>query len=192
MQPGKQNKAVATLSRAVAVPVLDRLIARMEVSRTYPMPMVSMLSFWAGLIGLTVIHKVTGAAPVILARSCGVAWLLVVGLELGRDMWAQRHRYASPRWLRAVDAAVGNDVTVHALAALIKRHEHDPDYVVTRSDLRFEIQAERARRRDAARRAEGFRLVETSEGASEQASVDAERRQRARARRAARRAQAPA
>lgn len=191
MQPGKQNKAVAPLPKPAGVSALDWLIARMEVSRTYPMPVMSILSFWAGLIGLTVIHKVTGATPVVLARSCGVAWLLVVGLELGRDMWAQRHRYASPRWLRAVDAAVGNDVTVHALAALIRRHEHDPDYVVTRAYLRSAVQAERTLRRDAAHRAEGFRLVETV-GVSARANVDAGQGRRARARRAERRAQAPA
>jgi NaMN:DMB phosphoribosyltransferase len=95
----------------------------------------------AGMIGFAVIAKVTGTKPLLGGRIYGAAWLLVVGLELGRDMWAQRHRYASTRWLRAVDAAVGSDVTVHALADLARRREHDPVYVVTRPDLRSAVQA---------------------------------------------------
>lgn len=170
--------------------MLDRLIARMEVSRTYPFPVVSILSFWAGLIALTIVNKMTGAAPVTAGRLYVLVWLVVVGLELGRDVWVQRHRYASPRWLQAVEAAVGHDVTVHALAELIRQHEHEPDYVVTRSDLRFAVQQERSRRRDAARRAEGFQLVEAPTIDAAQVARDEERRRRARERRAARQGRA--
>ena len=87
---------------------------------------------------------------------------------------------------------MGHEVTVHALAALIRQHEHVLDYVVTRSDLRFEVQAERVRRREAARRAEGFRLVEAPVIDAAQVARDEERRRRARERRAARQGRAPA
>jgi len=166
--------------------MLDRLIARMEVSRTYPLPVISILTFWPGLIALMIVTQMTGAAPVTAGRLYVLAWLVVVGLDLGRDVWVQRHRYASPRWLQAVEAAVGHDVTVHALAALIRQHRHDPNYVVTRSDLRFAIQQERAQRREAARRAEGFQLVEAPTIDAAQVARDEERRGRARERRAAR------
>ena len=182
MQPDGRMTVGAITDRTDAVPVLDRLLARMEVSRTYPFPVFSFVLLWVGMIGFAVIAKVTGAQPVLAGRIYAALWLLVVALELGRDMWAQRHRYASPRWLRAVDAAVGNDVAVHALADLIRRRQYDPDYVVTRSDLRSAVQAERARRRETARRAEGFRLVEEPVGVR----ADAEQRRRARDRRATR------
>ncbi|WP_298273826.1 MULTISPECIES: hypothetical protein [Alphaproteobacteria] len=172
--------------------MLDRLIARMEVSRTYPIPVGSILTFWPGLIALTAVGKLTGAAPVTAGRLYVLAWLVVMGLELGRDVWVQGHRYASPRWLQAVEAAVGRDVTLHALAELIRQHQHEPDYVVTRSDLRFAIQQERARRREAARRAEGFQLVEAPTIDAVQVARDEERRRRARERRAARQGREPA
>ena len=181
-----QNEVGAIVLRTAHVAMLDRLIARMEVSRTYPVPVVSILTFWAGLIVLTTVEKVTETTPVAAGRLYAVAWALVVGFELGRDVWAQRHRYASPRWLQAVEAAVGHDVTVYALADLIRQHEHEPDYVVTRSDLRFTIQQERARRREAARRAKGFQLVEAPTIDTAQVARDEERRRRARERRAAR------
>lgn len=187
MRSDGQNEVSAIVNRADHVLILDRLIARMEVSRTYPMPVVSLLTFWAGLIALTIVAKMTGAAPVTAGRLCVLAWLVVVGLELGRDIWVQRHRYASPRWLQAVEAAVGHDVTVHALAELIRQHQHELNYVVTRSDLRFAIQQERARRREAARRAEGFQLVEAPTIDAVQVARDEERRRRARERRAAKR-----
>lgn len=186
MRSDEQNKICAILDRAAHVPMLGRLIARMEVSRTYPVPVVSILSFGAGLIALTIVEKMTGAAPVTAGRLYVLAWLVIVGLELGRDVWVQRHRYASPRWLQAVEGAVGCEVTVHALAELIRQHQHDPDYVVTRSDMRFAVQQERARRREAARRAEGFQLVEAPTIDAAQIVRDEERRRLARDRRAAR------
>ena len=192
MEDDRIAEKCASADREASIPVLDRFVARLEVSRTYPCPVVSILTFWAGLIALTVVDKVTGTTPLVASRLYAVAWALVVGLELGRDVWVQRHRYASPRWLQAVDAAVGHEVTVHALAALIRQHEHVLDYVVTRSDLRFEVQAERVRRREAARRAEGFRLVEAPVIDAAQVARDEERRRRARERRAARQGRAPA
>ncbi len=186
MRSDWQKVVGAIVDRAAHVPMLDRLIARMEVSRTYPFPVISILTFWLGLIALTIIGKMTGAAPVTAGRLYVLAWLGVLGLELGRDVWVQRHRYASPRWLQAVEAAVGHDVTVYAVADLIRQHEHEPDYVVTRSDLRFTIQQERARRREAARRAKGFQLAEAPTIDTAQVARDEERRRRARERRAAR------
>lgn len=187
MQPDGHAAVGAPIGIAERVPVLDRLIARMEVSRTYPFPVFSFLLLWSGIIGFEAIARVTGTQHVLAARFYGAAWLLVVILELGRDMWAQRHRYASLRWVRAVDAAVGKDVAVHALADLVQRHQHESDYVVTRADLRSAVQREKARRRDTSRRAEGVRLVKKPIDTGLQA--DTERRRRARERRAARRVQ---
>lgn len=115
MEDDRIAEKCASADREASIPVLDRFVARLEVSRTYPCPVVSILTFWAGLIALTVVDKVTGTTPVVASRLYAVAWALVVGLELGRDVWVQRHRYASPRWLQALDAAVGHEVTVHAL-----------------------------------------------------------------------------
>ena len=143
------------------VSFLDRLIARWEVSRLAFLPLtVSMVSLWAGLVGLAIVAKITGTKPVFAGKILGVVWLAAAALEIGRNVWTMRHRYASPRWLRGISGAVGDELVVHGLASLIERHRHEPDYVVTRSDMVHAIQAERARLRDVARRAEGFRLVE--------------------------------
>lgn len=109
---GRSVEAAKLPVQVSNVPMLDRLIARMEVSRTYPLPVISILTFWLGLIALTIIGKMTGAAPVAAGRLYVLVSLALVSLELGRDVWVQRHRYASPRWLHAVKAAVGHDVTV--------------------------------------------------------------------------------
>jgi biopolymer transport protein ExbB/TolQ len=95
-----------------------------------------------------------------------VVWVALLVTELGRGLWTLRHRYASPRWLRSVYAAVGDDVAVHALAELMRQHRYEPNYVILRSDMASAVQQERAKRRDAARRAEGVRLVEEPEAAS--------------------------
>ena len=57
--------------------MLDRLIARMEVSRTYPLPVISILTFWPGLIALMIVTQMTGAAPVTAGRLYVLAWLVV-------------------------------------------------------------------------------------------------------------------
>lgn len=153
-----------TSGTADRVSFLDRLIARWEVSRLAFLPLtVSMVSLWAGLVGLAIVAKITGVKPVFAGRILCVMWLVAAALEIGRNVWTMRHRYASPRWLRSVSVAVGDEIVVHALASLIERHRHEPDYVVTRSDMVHAVQAERARLRDMARRAEGFRLVEPPE-----------------------------
>jgi hypothetical protein len=77
-------------------------------------------------------------------------------------------------------------VAVGALAHLIRCHDYEPDYVVKRSDMMIAVQQQRNKRREAARRAEGVRLVEARATPDPKAQADAERRRRARARRAAR------
>lgn len=108
-----------------------------------------------------------------------------------RGIWTLRHRYASPRWLRAVHAAVGDDLAVHALAELMRQHRYEPDYVLLRSDMTSAVQQERARRKDVVRRAEGIRVMEEPDPASGLKAeagdprIAEEQRARARERRAA-------
>ncbi|MGW8142491.1 hypothetical protein [Sphingomonas zeae] len=110
---------------------------------------------------------------------------------MGRGIWTLRHRYASPRWLRAVHAAVGDDLAVHALAELIRQHRYEQGYVLLRSDMTSAVQQERARRKDATRRAEGIRVMAEPDPASgleaegSDPRIAEERRARARERRAA-------
>lgn len=149
------------------VPVLDRLIARWEVSRLNIVPYaISVVSFWPMLIVMIGVAKAIGVKPLVLGRGMLVVWVALLVTEMGRGFWTLRHRYASPRWLRAVHAAVGDDVAVHALADLIRQHRYEPDYVVLRYDMASAVQQERARRKDAARRDEGVRLVEEAEPVS--------------------------
>ncbi|WP_139198057.1 hypothetical protein [Sphingomonas gellani] len=102
------------------VPLLDRLVARWEISRLAVLPIViSFSSLWACLIGLGVIGKISGTKPVLAGRILVVIWIVLAGLELGRGLWTMRHRYASPRWLRGVNAAVGDEVVARNQ---IKRH----------------------------------------------------------------------
>lgn len=148
------------------VPVLDRLIARWEVSRLNIVPYaISVVSFWPMLIVMIGVAKAIGVKPLVLGRAMLVVWVALLVAEMGRGFWTLRHRYASPRWLRAVHAAVGDDVAVHALADLIRQHRYEPDYVVLRYDMASAVQQERARRKDAARRDEGVRLVEEADPA---------------------------
>lgn len=173
------------------VPVLDRLIARWEVSRLNIVPFViSVMSFWPMLIVTIAIAKAIGAKPIVLSRGMFVVWVALLVTEMGRGLWTLRHRYASPRWLRAVHAAIGDDVAVHALAELMRRHRYEPDYVVLRSDMTSAVEQERAKRKDAAQRDEGVRLVEelapTLEPGRTVSRISEEQRARARERRAAR------
>jgi len=150
----------STTDRA-EVPRLDRLVARLEVSRLATVPLgLSILSVWPLFLlvcGLQTLTGVRAAVPVLIAAA---GWCVLAGCEVTRRIWTTRHPYASPRWLRGVRAAVGDDLAVRALAYLIQQHDHDPDYVVKRSDIMTAVQVELADRREAQRRAEGFRLVE--------------------------------
>ncbi|WP_047867268.1 hypothetical protein [Sphingomonas paucimobilis] len=82
-----------------------------------------------------------------------VLWVALFVTEMGRGLWTLWHRYASPRLLRGVHGAVGNDLAVHALAELMLQHRYELNYVLLRSDTTSAVQQERVRRKDAARRA---------------------------------------
>lgn len=167
----------------------DRLVARWEVSRLACVPFsFSILFVWPFFATLWVFQTLTGIRSAELALAVLASWGVLAGLDVARSIWLLHHPYASPRWLRAVRAAVGEDVALGAFAHLIRCHDHEPDYVVKRSDMMIAVQVQRNERREAKRRAEGFRLVEVSALAQPdlKALADAERRRRARERRAAR------
>lgn len=171
------------------VPVLDRLVARWEVSALATVPFsLSILSVWPLFLLVYAFQTLTGVRSLIPVLVVFAGWCVLAGLDVARSVWTLRHPYASPRWLRSIHAAVGDDLAVRALALLIRRHDHEPDYVVRRSDMIIAVQVERKELREAERRAEGFRLLEPSAPVQPdpKAVVDAERRQRARERRAAR------
>ena len=74
----------------------------------------------------------------------------------------------------------------------MRQHRYEPDYVVLRSDMASAVQQERAKHRDAVRRAERVRLVEEPEAASSSelgrtvSRISEAQRARARERRAGR------
>jgi len=171
------------------VPLLDRLIACLEVSPLATVPfslsILSVAPLFLLLCGFQALSGIRSAVPVLVVAA---GWCVLAGFDVARNVWTMRHPYASPRWLRSVHAAVGDDLAVRALAYLIRRYDHEPDYVVKRSDMMTAVQVERNERREAQRRAEGFRLVEAL-GPTQpdpKALADAERCRRARERRAAR------
>jgi hypothetical protein len=171
------------------VPLVDRLIARWEVSRLATVPFsLSILSIWPLFLLVWGFQAVSGIRSVVLVIVVATGWCMLAGLDVGRNVWTMRHPYASPRWLRSVHAAVGDDLAVRALAYLIRRYDHELDYVVKRSDMMTAVQIERNERHEALRRAEGFRLVDASDPTEPdpKALADAERCRRARERRAAR------
>ena len=176
--------------------LLDRAIARFEVSRLAVVPFAAtVLLFWPMMVVVKVAAVTTDIGLAPLARTMLAVWVALLGLELARRIWTARHRYASPRWLRGVRAAVGEEVVVHAIADLMRQHWHDPNHVVTREDMIRAVQVERSRRRDAAQRAEGFWLCEEPPPAQpeprpapQRPRISDEQRARARERRAARRA----
>lgn len=149
------------------VPVADRLIARWEVSQLNVVPYaISVMAFLPMLIMAIGIAKAIGARPAVVGRSMLVLWVALFVTEMARGIWTLRHRYASPRWLRAVHAAVGDDLAIHALAELMRQHRYEPDYVLLRSDMTSAVQQERAKRKDAVRRSKGIRMMEEPDPAS--------------------------
>ena len=149
------------------VPVADRLIARWEVSQLNVVPYaISVMVFLPMLIVTIGIAKAIGARPVVVGGAMLVIWVALFVTEMGRGLWTLRHRYASPRWLRAVHAAVGDDLAIHALAELMRQHRYEPDYVLLRGDMTTAVQQEYARRKDATQRAEGIRVMEEPDPAS--------------------------
>ena len=175
------------------VPVADRLVARWEVSQLNVVPYaISVMVFLPMLIVSIGIAKAIGTRPVVVGRAMLVIWVALFVTEMARGIWTLRYRYASPRWLRAVHAVVGDDLAVHALAELMRQHRYEPDYVLLRSDMTSAVQQERARRKDTARRAKGIRMMEepdpapSSEPEGSDPRIAEERRAQARERRAAR------
>lgn len=149
------------------VSVADRLIARWEVSQLNIVPYaISVMAFLPMLIVTIGIAKAIGGRPIVAGRAMLVLWVALFVTEMGRGVWTLRHRYASPRWLRAVHAAVGDDLAVHALAELMRQHRYEQGYVLVRSDMTSAVQQERARRNDVTRRAEGIRVMEEPDPAS--------------------------
>ena len=149
------------------VPVADRLIARWEVSQLNVVPYaISVMAFLPMLIMTIGIAKAIGARPAVVGRSMLVLWVALFVTEMARGIWTLRHRYASPRWLRAVHAAVGDELAIHALAELMRQHRYEPDYVLLRSDMTSAVQQERAKRKDAVRRSKGIRMMEEPDPAS--------------------------
>ena len=174
------------------VPVADRLVARWEVSQLNIVPYaISVMAFLPMLIVTIGIAKAIGARPVVAGRGVLVFWVALFVIEMGRGLWTLRHRYASPRWLRAVHAAIGDDLAVHTLAELMRQHRYEPDYVLLRSDMTSAVQQERARRKDVVRRAKGIRMMEEPDPApgleveGGDPRIGEERRAQARERRAA-------
>ena len=166
---------------------LDRLIARWETSRLAVVPFsLSILSVWPLCLLVWSFQALTGVRSPVTILITVACWCVLAGLDVARCVWTLRHPYASPRWLRSVHAAVGDDLAVRALAYLLRWHDHDSDYVVKGSDMTVAVQVERKERREARRRAEGFRLVEVPTQPDPKALADVERRRRARERRAAR------
>lgn len=76
-------------------------------------------------------------------------------LDLARGWWLGRHPHASPRWLRAVCAAVGDAVFDEALAHLTIQHGDDPGYRIERADLANAVQVVWNAKRKGRQRAEG-------------------------------------
>lgn len=176
------------------IPVADRLVARWEVSQLSIIPYgISLMAVLPMLIATIGIAKAIGTRPLVLGQGMVILWIVLLGTETGRILWTLKHRYASPRWLRAVHAVVGDDLAVHALAELMRQHRYEPDYVLVRSDMTIAIQQERSRRKEAALRAEGVRVMEKpepalgSEPGDEDSRIGEDQRAWARQRRAAER-----
>lgn len=136
-----------------AVPWFDRLLARWEVSRFAVVPFsislfaapLSWLILSLGLFG--------GRRSAMLVVVLLVIWAVPVGLDQARGWWLCRHPHASPRWLRAVRAAVGD-----AVAHLTTLQGDDPGYRIERAHLANAVQVAWDGRRKGRRRAEGVRL----------------------------------
>ena len=173
-----------TTAGAIVDPsLLDRTVARWEVSpfgssplafsylMIIPLPTAIWSLAWFG-------HS---KASAIWAVALLAGWLVLAGLDGVRGWWLSRHPYASPWWLRAVRAAVGDDVARYAVAWLIRRYGDEPDYRVKRSDMALAVQIGRAELREAACRAEGVRLHGAASDTDSPAAAEPPRATRARA-----------
>lgn len=141
-----------------AVPWFDRLLARFEVSRLAVVPF-SISLFAAPLAWLILSPALFGGRrAAILAMVLLAVWLVPVGLDQARGWWLGRHPHASPRWLRAVRAAVGEVVFEEALAHLTILHGDDPGYRIERAHLANAVQVAWNVRRKDRQQTEGVRL----------------------------------
>lgn len=141
-----------------AVPWFDRLLARWEVSRLAVVPF-SISLFAAPLSWLIMsLALFGGRRAAILAMFLLAVWLVPVGLDQARGWWLGCHPHASPRWLRAVRAAVGDAVFEEALAHLTILHGDDSGYRIERAHLANAVQVAWNARRKGRQQTEGVRL----------------------------------
>ena len=147
-----------TLGATDEVPWFDRLLARWEVSRLAVVPFS--ISLFAAPISWLILSLALfgGRRSAIVAVLLLIVWAVPVGLDQARGWWLGRHPHASPRWLRAVRAAVGDAVFDEALAHLTILHGDDPGYRIERAHLANAVQVAWNARRSDRQRAEGVRL----------------------------------
>ena len=140
------------------VPWFDRLLARGEVSRFAVVPFS--ISLFAAPVSWLILSLALfgGRRSAIVAVLLLIVWAVPVGLDQVRGWWLRRHPHASPRWLRAVRAAVGDAVFDEALAHLTILHGDDSGDRIERAHLANAVQvAWKAMRKDR-QRSEGVRL----------------------------------
>ena len=160
-RPAVEREEAGVTAGAIDKPsLLDRTVALWELSpfgspplafsylMMVPLPAATWSLAWFG-------HS---KASAVWALALLAGWLILVALDGARAHWMSRHPFASQRWLRAVRAAVGDDVARRAVAWLVRRYGDEPDYRVKRSDMALAVQIGRTELREAACRAEGVRL----------------------------------
>ena len=141
-----------------AVPWSNRVLARWEVSRFAVVPF-SISLFAAPISWLILLLALFGGRrSAIMAVLLMIIWAVPVGLDQVRGWWLARHPHASPRWLRAVRAAVGDVVFDDALEHLKILHGDDPGYRIKRAHLANAVQVAWNARRKGRQQAEGVRL----------------------------------
>jgi hypothetical protein len=147
-----------TLGATDTVPWFDRLLARWEVSGFAVVPFS--ISLFAAPVSWLILSLALfgGRRSAIVAVVLLVIWAVPVGLDQARGWWLWRHPHASPRWLRAVRAAVGDVVFDEALAHLTILHGDDPGYRIERAHLANAVQVAWDARRKGRQRAEGVCL----------------------------------
>lgn len=144
----------------VKTPFPVRLLTRAELNQFWGEPSATVVVFGLWLAVLMVVGAPTHQHPLLKLFAliwCALGFLFAIG-ELWRSWRNLLQPYASPRWLHAVRAVVGDEMVEQVLAALAFSRRGDPDYVIRRSDVIEEVRTERHKRREAARRARGVRL----------------------------------
>lgn len=154
------------------VPLHDRLLARWEFGPFGLVPLANAVLIVGGMAALLTFATLTGIKPVIGARTLVVLWLVLAAGEIARFLWAAEHRYASPRWMRALAAVLGDELFARALADVIRQHLYGSDDVVTRTDMIDAVRRARAERRDTLQRAAAFHLVSDTGSTSDDARID--------------------